>query len=74
VAKAAADHVYVDLSAATATFWVSGGAVIVDPAQLPLVQASPTAQAFPSSQVVPSGAFGFEQEPVPGLHDPATWH
>src|SRR2546421_257729 len=24
--------------------------------------------------VVPSGAAGFEQAPVPGLHVPATWH
>jgi hypothetical protein len=48
--------------------------VIVDPAQLPLAQASPAVQALPSSQAVPSGAFGFEQLPVPGLHEPATWH
>jgi hypothetical protein len=48
--------------------------VIVDPAQFPLVQASPTVHAFPSSHVVPSGALGFEQVPVPGLQVPATWH
>jgi hypothetical protein len=74
VANVAADHVYVDLSAATATFWVSGGAVIADPKQLPAAQASLTVHALPSLQVVPSGAVGFEQLPVPGLHVPATWH
>ena len=51
VANVAADQLYVALSAATATFWVSGGAVIVVPLlQAPPLQVSPTVQAFPSSQ------------------------
>jgi hypothetical protein len=45
-----------------------------EPVQTPLWHESDCVQAFPSLQDCPSGAFGFEQRPVPGLHVPATWH
>lgn len=44
------------------------------PAQTPLVQTSPTVHGLPSLHPVPFGAGGFEQDPVPGLQVPATWH
>ena len=45
-----------------------------DPVQVPLWQESLWVQALPSLQVVPFVAVGFEQEPLLGLHVPATWH
>jgi hypothetical protein len=42
-------------------------------AQVPAAQTSPVVQALASEQDVPFAAFGFEQ-PVAGLHIPATWH
>ena len=74
VASAAADHVYVALSEAAATPWVSSGVVIVVPAQTPPAQASPTVQPLPSLHSVPFAAAGLEQVPVAGAHVPATWH
>jgi hypothetical protein len=44
------------------------------PRQAPAWQVSPCVQALPSVQAVPFAAAGFEQEPVPGSHAPATWH
>jgi hypothetical protein len=44
-----------------------------EPWQIPDEQRSVCVQAFPSLQPVPSGAFGLEQAPVPGLHTPARW-
>jgi hypothetical protein len=40
--------------------------------QTPVWHVSLRSQALPSLQDVPSGAFGFEQTPVLGLHVPAT--
>jgi hypothetical protein len=42
------------------------------PVQVPAWQVSLCVQASPSVQLVPFGALGFEQEPVAGLHVPAT--
>jgi hypothetical protein len=42
--------------------------------QTALWQVSFKSQRLPSLHVVPSGAAGFEQVPVVGLHVPATWH
>ncbi len=44
------------------------------PPHTPPVQTSPVVHALPSLQLVPSVAAGFEQDPVAGLHVPATWH
>jgi hypothetical protein len=43
------------------------------PEQSPAVQTSVCVQPSPSLHTVPFGAVGFEQ-PLPGLHVPATWH
>jgi len=45
-----------------------------DPTHVPLSQASVAVQAFASLQTVPSGAAGFEQTPVAGVHVPGMWH
>jgi hypothetical protein len=44
------------------------------PTHVPLTHVSLVEQAFPSLQVVPSGAEGFEQTPVDGLHTPGKEH
>src|SRR5436309_282760 len=44
------------------------------PVHVPAWQASVCVQALPSLHEVPSGALGFVQVPVAGLHVPATWH
>ena len=46
----------------------------VPPTHAPLEQASPVVQALLSLHVVPFVAGGFEQLPVAGSHEPATWH
>lgn len=53
---------------------ISPGGVPGVPTHAPLLHASPVVHAFPSLQLVPSVAFGFEHNPVPGLHVPARWH
>ena len=40
----------------------------------PAWHVSACVHALPSLQLVPSGAAGFVQAPVAGLHVPATWH
>jgi hypothetical protein len=45
-----------------------------EPTQEPLWQVSVWVQALPSLHAVPDGATGFEQAPVDGLQEPATWH
>src|SRR5205809_3446160 len=40
----------------------------------PAWQVSVCVQALLSLHAVPSGATGFEQTPVTGLHDPGVWH
>jgi hypothetical protein len=42
--------------------------------QAPAWQALVIVHGLPSSQLVPSSLLGFEQEPVIGLHAPASWH
>ena len=42
--------------------------------QTPVWHVSVCVQALPSLHEVPSGALGFVQVPVAGLHVPATWH
>ena len=49
------------------------GHVVVVPAQVPLVQVSPTVHVCPSSQAVPFAAAGVVHVPVEGLYVPATW-
>jgi hypothetical protein len=44
------------------------------PVQTPDWHASLCVHAFPSLHAVPFAAVGFEHVPVPGSHDPATWH
>ena len=44
------------------------------PAHAPAWQVSVCVHALPSVQAVPSGASGFEQVPLAGLHVPASWH
>jgi hypothetical protein len=54
--------------------WSGGGQTTgFVPVQVPDWQRSVCVQAFPSLHLVPSGAFGFEQAPVPGSQVPATW-
>jgi len=45
-----------------------------DPTHVPPRQASVVLQPLASLHGPPSGAFGFEQTPVPELHVPARWH
>src|SRR6478736_3604749 len=57
---------------------VKQGSVVVQvsglpPPQVPDVQVWIPLQRLSSSHTVPSGASGFEQMPVSGLHVPATW-
>jgi hypothetical protein len=55
--------------------WSSGThATGFDPAHAPDWHVSVWVQALPSLHGDPFGAAGFEQEPVPGSHVPATWH
>ena len=44
------------------------------PVHVPDWHASVWVHALPSLHEVPSGALGFVQVPVAGLHVPATWH
>jgi hypothetical protein len=46
----------------------------VVPPHTPPVQTSPVVHALPSLHTVPFAAAGFVQDPVAGLHVPATWH
>ena len=57
--------------------WQSSLAVqttVFEPLHAPDAHASVCVHALPSSQAVPSGAAGFEQMPVAGLHVPVSWH
>jgi hypothetical protein len=53
--------------------WSGGGHTTGLPVQMPPWHASPVVQALPSLHALPSALLGFEQ-PVAGLHVPATWH
>jgi hypothetical protein len=69
------EHAPVDGSQVPAT-WHASLAVHVtgfEPAHAPAWHVSVFVHALPSLQAVPSGAAGFEQAPVEGLHVPATW-
>jgi hypothetical protein len=70
------EHVPDEGSHVPATWQGSDAAHVTgfDPVHVPLKQASVCVQASLSLQDMPSGAAGFEQIPVAGLHVPATWH
>src|SRR5436190_4736021 len=53
--------------------WIEAQTVGV-PVQAPPVHTSGVVQAFRSLHACPSGAFGLEQRPDPGLQVPAAWH
>jgi hypothetical protein len=46
----------------------------LEPLHVPFWQVSVWVQPLPSLQDVPLLAMGFEQAPVDGSHEPATWH